>query len=181
MITASLVTEQIGWEGGREEEGILSVVMSLTTGGQRIVGDNQGRLDHTGSPPWQTGRWGWAATLGEQDAGNKAKAESWALIPGRKTSPDFWWAIRLHPLKLSSTKSTLESTIQSCLFLAQKPSAHPHPLPSLHLHSLPTPSSQKPAPHSHNHTHTHTHAGLGNCLCTASVLPIRIWHFNCRM
>lgn len=70
MMQASPVTEQIGWVGGQEEEGTLSVVMPLTTGGQTIVGDTQGRLDHAGSPRWQTGRQGWAAALGDQDASN---------------------------------------------------------------------------------------------------------------
>lgn len=70
MMSASLVTEQIGWVGGQEEEGTLSVVMPLTTGRQTIVGDKQGKLDHTGSPPWQTSRQGWAATLGNQVASN---------------------------------------------------------------------------------------------------------------
>lgn len=55
---------------GWKEEGTLSVVMPLTTGGQRMAGDKQGRLDHTGSPHWRTGRQGWVATLGEQDPTN---------------------------------------------------------------------------------------------------------------
>lgn len=53
MMSAFLATELIGWVGGQEDEGTLSVLMPLTTGGQTIVGDKQGRLDHTGSSPWR--------------------------------------------------------------------------------------------------------------------------------
>lgn len=42
MITVSLVTEKMEWPGGQWEDKTLYAVTPLTTGGQRIVGDNLG-------------------------------------------------------------------------------------------------------------------------------------------